>query len=212
MSFGKRIFELRSKLSLPQKDIAKAGGVSVPAVAQWESGSTKKVDAMILSKVAVFLGVTSEELLHGTENPSAIKASIVANDERIPLINKNQISKSMIFSEIETDEFGNSEICKALSAGPRTFSYIEKSEGMSQRITPKDTVYIDMDGKMEPNSIGIFLFKLDDSSQLGTLKKTPQGLVLQFDNNSLGWDDIPVNEDDYIGRLVAYVPHWLPKN
>ena len=108
-----------------------------------------------------------------------------------------------------TTKQANAEVATALGAGPKTFAYIETSEGMMHRITPKDTVYIDPEGKLEPNSIGIFLFKLGSGFELGTLKSTPAGLMLQFDSNQPGWDSVKVSEDDYIGRLVAYVPSWL---
>jgi hypothetical protein len=55
----------------------------------------------------------------------------------------------------------------------------------------------------------MYLFKVGADCQLGTLKSTPGGLMLQFDSSEPGWESIAVSEDDYIGRLVAYVPHLL---
>src|SRR5690606_41410949 len=51
-------------------------------------------------------------------------------------------------------------ICDAAGAGPRTFAYVETSDGMSPRIEPGDTVYIDPDQAECKPGREIWLFKV----------------------------------------------------
>jgi|TARA_R110002033_G_scaffold170862_1_gene214544 transcriptional regulator with XRE-family HTH domain len=209
MHFGERIKERRKELGLNQPDVAKAAGVKVPSVSQWETGSTKSISGLPLAGVARILKTNSTWILTGRGDKNSTTSETSNKPElEVPLIPKGAISQLMAGEKVKSQK-ANGAIAEALGAGSKTFAYIETSEGMMHRITPKDTVYIDPEAKLEPNSVGIFLFKLGSDFELGTLKSTPAGLMLQFDSNEPGWDSIRVNEDDYIGRLVAYIPHWL---
>jgi transcriptional regulator with XRE-family HTH domain len=211
MHFGERIKERRKELGLNQPDVAKAAGVKVPSVSQWETGSTKSISGLPLAGVARILKTNSTWILTGRGDKNSTTSETSSKPElEVPLIAKENIGQLLAGEKVKSQK-ANGAIAEALGAGPKTFAYIETSEGMMHRITPKDTIYIDPDGKIEPNSIGIFLFKVGNDFQLGTLKSTPGGLMLQFDSNERGWSSITVSEDDYVGRLVAYVPHWLDK-
>jgi DNA-binding XRE family transcriptional regulator len=203
-----RIKERRKALKLTQSELGKMIGVTKATVSLWEN-ETNTPNGANLQALASILRCSPEWILTGKSDLS-IRTPIPKHIEKakIPLIEKKYIA-TLCNGEVPPQKQANAEVATALGGGPRTFAYIETSEGMMHRITPKDTVYIDPDGKVEPDSVGIFLFKVGSGFQLGTLKSTPGGLMLQFDSNEPGWDSIRVNEDDYIGRLVAYIPHWL---
>jgi transcriptional regulator with XRE-family HTH domain len=206
-----RIKERRKALKLTQLELGKMIGVAKATVSLWEN-ETNTPNGANLQTLASILGRSPDWILTGkvdisisTPIPEHVNWPVKA---KVSLIEKKHIA-SLCSGEPTPHKQANAEIATALGAGPKTFAYIETSEGMMHRITPKDTVYIDPEGKLEPNSIGIFLFKAGMDYQLGTLKSTPGGLMLQFDSNEPGWNSIAVSEDDYVGRLVAYVPHWL---
>lgn len=207
-----RIKTRRKALKLTQLELGKMVGVTKATVSLWEN-ETNTPNGANLQALASILQCTPEWILSGEDGDlvkePASTYSAPPNKAVVFLIDKSRIGEFIDGSLIGAKK-ANAEIATALNAGPKTFAYIETSEGMMHRITPKDTIYIDPDGKIEPNSVGIFLFKIGDDYQLGTLKSTPGGLILQFDSNEPGWGSIEVNKDDYIGRLVAYVPHWLP--
>src|SRR5690606_15454232 len=100
-------------------------------------------------------------------------------------------------------------ICDAAGAGPRTFAYVETSDGMSPRIEPGDTVYIDPDQAECKPGREIWLFKVGNGYALGAVTETPRGLMLRFDNQAPGWEPMPVQSGDCAGKLVAFVPSWL---
>jgi transcriptional regulator with XRE-family HTH domain len=205
-----RIKERRKALELTQPELGKMIGVTKATVSLWEHGVNTPNGAN-LQTLASILQCSPEWILTGKSDKS-FKAAITMQSEKakIPLIEKKHIV-ALCAGESPPQKQANAEVATALGCGPNTFAYIENSEGMMHRITPGDTVYIDPDGKLEAGSAGIFSFKVGSDSQLGTLKNTPGGLMLQFDSNEPGWDSIKVNEDDYIGRLVAYIPSWLSK-
>ena len=203
-----RIKERRKALKLTQLELGKMIGVTKATVSLWEN-ETNTPNGANLQTLASILRCSPEWILTG-KSDLPISPPIPQHIEKakIPLIEKKHIG-ALCAGDAPPQKQANAEVATALGAGPKTFAYIETSEGMMHRITPKDTVYIDPEGKLEPNSIGIFLFKLGSGFELGTLKSTPAGLMLQFDSNQPGWDSVKVSEDDYIGRLVAYVPSWL---
>ena len=209
---GSRIKSLRKEAKLTQKELGKKIGVSSVSVTQWEKDVNlpRGENANLLCKI---LNSSWEWIAHGkggAHSEVSLRDAEASYQVRykLPLLDKAQLVDYLQNGFLPTRQ-ANAEVATALGAGARTFAYIETSEGMMHRITPKDTVYIDPDGVIEPDSVGIFLFTVGSGYQLGTLKSTPGGLMLQFDSNKPGWDSIKVSEDDYIGRLVAYIPHWL---
>ena len=204
-----RIKERRKALQLTQSELGKMIGVTKATVSLWEN-ETNTPNGANLQALASILQCSPDWILTGKSSDITFESPLPKSMDKIqiPLIEKKYIA-ALCAEESPPQKQANAEIATALGGGSRTFAYIETSEGMMHRITPKDTVYIDPDGKLESDSVGIFLFKVGSGFQLGTLKSTPAGLMLQFDSNEPGWDSIRVNEDDYIGRLVAYIPHWL---
>lgn len=204
-----RIKERRKALKLTQLELGKMIGVTKATVSLWEN-ETNTPNGGNLQALASILQCSPEWILNGVSDASVREPTPrpIAEKASIALVEKKHLPL-LCAGKTPPHKQANAEVALALGAGPKTFAYIETSEGMMHRITPKDTVYIDPEGMLEPNSIGIFLFKVGEDYQLGTLKSTPGGLILQFDSSEPGWESIPVTEENYVGRLVAYVPHWL---
>lgn len=66
---GEVIIKYRKEKGLTQEQLAKAVGVSTPAVSKWESGNTYP-DIMLLAPIARMLGITTDELLAYQEDLS----------------------------------------------------------------------------------------------------------------------------------------------
>lgn len=62
LKIGEVIINYRRKKGLTQEQLAKAVGVSTPAVSKWESGNTYP-DIMLLAPIARVLGITTDKLL-----------------------------------------------------------------------------------------------------------------------------------------------------
>lgn len=65
IEIGHRIRQARLAAGLTQKQLAKAAGVSRGAVSLWESGTTVKIGASVLTDAARAMGVTTDWLLKG---------------------------------------------------------------------------------------------------------------------------------------------------
>lgn len=72
MTIGKRIGLLRRQKGLKQEDLASALGVSPQAVSKWENDQTCP-DISLLPKLAQLLGVTTDELLSGKTEETAVR-------------------------------------------------------------------------------------------------------------------------------------------
>lgn len=77
-AFGARMLQRRKAIGYTQGQVAKAGGISRPAVSQWENGEPDSVGAESLCKIADFLETTSDYLLFG--KPTARIVDDIAQD------------------------------------------------------------------------------------------------------------------------------------
>src|SRR5689334_14840262 len=107
MTPGKRIKKARAEAGLSQQELALALGkygdgrtVSRTTIAQWESDSTRGIEAANLLKAARALDVTAEWLQFGTGTMKPVPLNLegllpVACDARsLPLLNTNKIEGS----------------------------------------------------------------------------------------------------------------------
>ncbi|MFM2357355.1 MAG: hypothetical protein RJA61_92 [Candidatus Parcubacteria bacterium] len=77
--FIQKIKELRIKKGLSQEKVAQAMGVSRPTYTSFESGKKQHIDVEEAQKLAVFFGMTLNELISGTmEDMEKYKQMIVA--------------------------------------------------------------------------------------------------------------------------------------
>lgn len=72
MTIGKRIGLLRRQKNLTQEELASHMGVSPQAVSKWENDQTCP-DISLLPKLAQLLGVTTDELLTGKQEETAVR-------------------------------------------------------------------------------------------------------------------------------------------
>jgi transcriptional regulator with XRE-family HTH domain len=78
---GKRVQRLRKELGMSQGRLAETLGVSKPTVWAWEQGKARPIDSRI-EALAEALGVSSEDLLAGSENPVLRSLPPAANRSR----------------------------------------------------------------------------------------------------------------------------------
>ena len=72
MTIGKRIALLRRRKGLTQEELANHMGVSPQAVSKWENDQTCP-DISLLPKLSKLLGVTTDELLTGKQEETAVR-------------------------------------------------------------------------------------------------------------------------------------------
>lgn len=206
-----RIRSRRKALKITQDDLGRRIGVTKATVSLWENG-TNQPNGANLQKLAASLQCTPRWILtgKGAEDNPPLMLSEANPIFQIPLIGKQDIGKLLNSGLVNIKhKFASPEVAASLGASRETFAYIETSTGMMPKIAPDDMVYIDPKKQLTPDSKGIYLFRVGAGYQLGTVGSTPTGIVLRFDSNEAGWDSISVSEDDYIGRVVAYIPAWL---
>lgn len=215
MSFGERVKQRRKELKLTQRELAGLVGISRSAVNSWEMGDHIPGGDPAM-RLPGALSCSWEWLTSGKGSPivqdEKTKESPVGEERSpVPLIEKNRIQDFLAGDMIATANAGekSSLIRDSMDAGARTFAYTETSDGMSPRIEPGDTVYIDPDATEMTPGREIYLVKTDGGYMLGSAKETPRGVMLYFDNPAPGWEPIPVKQSDCCGKLVAFVPSWL---
>ena len=104
ISLANRIRAQREKLGLKQADLARAAGVSVAAVTQWESGETKNLKHEHLFMIADLLKVDARKLALGEGAPSDDVAVLdakeiarrlrVAMDSRTPKLRSVELARA----------------------------------------------------------------------------------------------------------------------
>ncbi|QQD22869.1 helix-turn-helix domain-containing protein [Oceanospirillaceae bacterium ASx5O] len=205
---GERIRSRRKALGLTQSDIGGKIGVTKATLSLWENGATAPNGANLYA-LAKHLDCSPEWLLSGKSGPDSPAPE--QPDTPVSLVKKEDLADWIAGTSKSAGSAGTKSalIRDAAGAGPRTFAYIENSDGMSPRIEPGDTVYIDPDQAECKPGREIWLFRVGNGYALGAVTETPRGLMLRFDNQAPGWEPMPVQPGDCAGKLVAFVPSWL---
>lgn len=211
---GERIRRRRKQLKLTQKAVAQMVGVSSPSVTQWENDDQlpKKDNA---DKLCMALQTNWDWIKHGTGSPDSTTVTPVQFEanQPVPLLTKSQILEFLttgFLSGALKDAGPKSHMIRSsVNASDKTFAYCESSEGMMPRIEPGDMIYIDPEQNHPTPGREIFMIRTDNGFVLGSIKDTPRGLMMYFDNQSPGWEPMPVTAEDCVGRVVAFVPSWL---
>lgn len=206
-----RINQVMDNAGVPErsrkKELSRISGVSYESVRKWFNGTTASIETDHLTKVAKHYRVSLDWLASGKERPQPA----TEKRERVPLLKKTELDAYLAGSLIPEYTAGEKSnlIRDSVDAGERTFAYVETSDGMSPRIESGDTVYIDPDATEMTPGREIYLIKTEGGFMLGSAKETPRGVMLYFDNQSPGWEPIPVEESDCRGKVVAFIPSWL---
>lgn len=209
---GSRIKALRLQHSLTQKELGRMVGVSAASVTQWEKDiQLPKGDNA--AKLCKILSSNWDWIRHGKESDtdSGINENKASYSTalKLDLIDKASIPQYLENRSSVDSKQIPSEPALHLGASSNSFAYIEVDEGMLHRITPGDKVFIDPSSKLTITNQSIYMFMVNGQPLLGSIKQTPKGLTLQFDNTEPGWESVMVNESDYVGKVVAYIPKWL---
>lgn len=207
-TLGARIAHYRQAAGLSQAALASACGWSSQSrVGNYEKDLREPTIGDI-TNMAKVLGVIPELLLL---NSSPIQAN--NSDKLVTLLEPSQIEQYLAgqLSTLKNAGPQSSLIRKATEASEKTFALEWQGDGMRPRIERGDTVYIDP-AQNDFTGDGVYLFTLGGkkpSYELGTLQETPRGLMLHFDNPAPGWEALPVEPEQCVGKVVAFIPKWL---
>lgn len=208
-----RIKERRKELKLTQTDVGKSVGVSKVTVSQWESGDTSPKGGNLL-KLAKVLRVDADWIEsgkgggpHHTIDVDQIRDGVDANDNSsIALFDRDNLSKWLKKRPFKLhSSISSISIPESLNLLD-IFAMVEDMDGLAPLINKQDYVFIcpDMPLKTDTNS----MFWVNDTPIIGIVTKSPMGMTLRFISQAPGWDPIPVDEKDYIGRVIAIDPVW----
>ena len=67
MTFGERLQAARKRKNMLQLELAKASGISVRSIQNWESGLRRPSNIESIEKIAAALGVTTSDLVYDNE-------------------------------------------------------------------------------------------------------------------------------------------------
>lgn len=209
MLMGDRIKKRRKELGLTQPALGKAVGVSRAAVSLWEKNENEP-KGINLQNIARALRCSADWLIDGRSEKSVSEAPANYNagtPSAIPMFSKKSVLAYLHGDDVEVVSVSAelSVIAKMLGASDKCFSFEEDSPGMAPRILPGEILIIDPCA--EKRESGEWLVKVDKELVVGTVGKTPRGLVLSFYNPSPGWEPISIQADDMLGRVVATIPN-----
>lgn len=222
MTLGKRIKKARLIAGLNQQALAEAISqfgdgrtVTRTAVVQWESESTRGIEAANLLKAAKVLNVAPEWLQFGTGLMRPIPTHldgllpITCNQRAIPILDDARMTNNR-----EDMEFDNTrsyigidqELANVTSS--HAFALEIKGDSMSPEFKPGDIVIIDPNVKPQPGEI--IVAKLQQEGTVTLRKYRPIGNNVEtFELIALNvdWPKIIVNSENpaqIIGTLIEH--------
>lgn len=209
---GNRIRSRRKELGLTQPEVGSRIGVSKATVSLWENDETMP-NGENLQALSRALDRSPEWILFGKDLSISEPSPQYVTEKKVPLIDKSKIDDYLSGALRQVSDAGpdSALIVSAFSGGERTFAYIEQSDGMLPRICAGDMVYIDPDQTECKPGVSIYMMNVDGGFILGSIKETPRGIVLHFDNRSTGWEPMPISKKDCVGLVIAFTPSWLIK-
>lgn len=167
MTPGQRIKQARLAAGLSQQALAVAIGqfgdrriVSRTTVAQWETGSTRGIEAANLFKAAQVLNVAPEWLLFGTGHMQPRPVSldgllpVSCNDRVVPVL-QNILVVGREDMELDNNVLSYVGIDQELAkvTGPHVFALEIKENSMLPDFRPGDIVVVDPDISPQPGEI-----------------------------------------------------------
>jgi len=161
-TLGKRIKIARTVANLSQQALADAisdkgdGNISRTAIAQWESGVTKRVEAANLLRAAQVLNIRPEWMQFGTgsmrPSPDSDNQDITSNALFIPILSSNQAINVMEHNNDASYYIGlDQELAKVASS--QAFALIVACDSMAPTLKLGDIVIIDPAIKPKPGEI-----------------------------------------------------------
>ncbi len=205
---GDRIKKRRKELGLTQPALGKAVGVSRAAVSLWEKNENEP-KGINLQSIARALRCSADWLIDGRSEKSVSEAPANYNagtPSAIPILDKKNVLPYLQDENVEVVSVSAelSVIAKMLGASDKCLAFEEDSPGMAPRILPGEVLIIDPGA--EKRESGDWLVSVDGELVIGSVGKTPRGLVLSFYNQSPGWEPISIQTDDMLAKVVATIP------
>jgi transcriptional regulator with XRE-family HTH domain len=122
MEIGKKIYELRKSNQITQEQLAKAIGVSTPAVCKWETGASLP-DISLLAPIARILHTNLDDLLSFHEHLSEAELSNITEHMKDTAY-QNGLDAAMELGEKYLKEYPNNEELKLrIAMGPSLLAY-----------------------------------------------------------------------------------------
>lgn len=205
---GDRLKEQRMLLKLTQDGVAKLCGVSKATISLWEKGSTAP-KGQNLHSVAKALRVSPDYILTGKNSPKN-NTDVLA--PQYPMLEKTQLAAALASGNL--DDYPSAELSLAQAAlgfraPPGSIIYTETTTGMAPMVSPGDVVIIDPAERNCTPGQSVWLFEVNGEVTLARVTETIRGRMLQFANQSPGWESIPLSDAICIGKVVGIVMSWL---
>lgn len=222
MTLGKRIKKARLMAGFNQQALATAISqfgdgrtVTRTAVVQWESETTRAIEAANLLKAAKVLNVTPEWLQFGTGHMRPTPAHldgllpIICNQRSLPIVDDASIERDkedMEFDNIRSYIGIDQELANVTS--PNTFALEIKGDSMAPEFKAGDIVIIDPDVKPQPGEV--IVAKLQTEGTVTLRKYRPIGNdneIFELIALNVDWPNILVNSENpaqIIGTLVEH--------
>jgi SOS-response transcriptional repressor LexA len=206
MTPGQRIKSVRLSIGMSQQALAKAisefgdrRSVSRTTITQWETGSTRGIEAANLLKAAKALDVMPEWLQFGTGHmkPPRLNleglAPIACNALSVPILKHAQAGNHREVMEQQYAELSIIGIDQELAkvASPHAFALEIKGDSMAPLFKPGDIVIIDPDVKPKPGEYVVA--KLQKNNVILLRKYRPLGNAKA--TNSEKFELSAINED-----------------
>lgn len=222
MTPGQRIKSARIAIGMSQNALAKAislfgdgRSVSRTTVTQWETGSTRGIEAANLLKAAKALNVSAEWLQFGTGQMKPPRfhldglSPIACNALPVPILQHAQASNYREVMERYIEELTvigiDEELAKVTS--PHAFALEIKGDSMAPLFKPGDIVIIDPD--VEPKPGEFVVAKLQKNNAVLLRKYRPLNKTGKFELSAMNedWPAIVVdnkNPGDILGTLIEH--------
>lgn len=204
MELKDTIKRLREERGLTQEELAKALGVTRPAVTQWETGWSQPRMGTI-EKLSQFFGVSKAELIEGGPRPAALnpRRMVSGGPARLPVRRLGSVHAGAPADEEEAD--GSSMVPEDVARRhPRGFVLRVEGDCMDNVIPEGYDVVVDPDA--EPSNGSVVVVEMPDGrAVMRRWLRGGQTLVLAADSHAehddivVRWDDGPVR---VVGRVV----------
>ena len=211
MELKANIKRLREDRGLTQEELAKALGVTRPAVTQWETGWSQPRMGMV-EKIAEFFGVSKSEIIEGPSReqitpPNAIMPNPNPRQASAPLLGGVHAGKAQEPEILDENIPLPWEIAEH---HPGCYFLLVEGNCMN-RVYPEGC-HILVDPNKEPSNGSVAVVSIDGADYvMRRLYRTPRTIVLSPDSFDDGYEDIVITSDsghrvEFVGTVVWFQP------
>lgn len=207
MSIANNIKRLREQRGLTQEELAKAVGMSRPAVTQWETGWSQPRMGTI-EKLAAFFGVSKGEIIDD-EKVDHLPAGAIpvysSGEATVPLLTLGRVHAGALTDEEEAESRVEvpASVC---SRHPRAFALVVEGSCMDRVIPEGAHVLVDPDREPANGSIAV----VETEAYQAVMRRWYRGsstLMLAADSHE-EQDDMVFGMDDGPVRVIGTVVWW----